>query len=202
MVADFEKQSYWHDRFAHESSFDWLVPSSTFLDVMEPHIAHLPRSAAILNVGSGTSDLHNGLRARGFSNVTNLDYEPLAADRGRELEAAAFGDVKMGYVVADATRLADPAYSSEHHGQYQVILDKSTSDAIACGGEDPMLSMAEGVARCLADGGVWLCLSFSSSRFEVPGFPLDVSVVDKIPTPKLRSTDPDIFYWCYALRPR
>lgn len=201
-MADFEKQSYWRDRFTHESAFEWLVPSSTFLGVLEPYLAQLPLSAAILNVGSGTSSLQNGLRARGFSDVTNLDYEPLAVKRGRELEGAAFEDVKMTYVVADATRLADPDYAGRHHGRYQLIIDKSTADAVACAGDEALLSMADGIAQCLTEDGVWLCLSFSTERFDVPGLPLDVRVVDRIPTPKSKPTDPDIFHWCYALRRR
>ena len=200
MAAPFEKQSYWHDRFAHESSFDWLVSSATFLSLLEPYIALLPPSSRILHVGSGTSDLHNHLRARGLLTVTNLDYEPLAAERGRQLEVRHFGDARMDYVVADATQLRDPVYAEAHHGRYDLIVDKSAADAVACGGDDQLLAMAEGMGKCLAPGGVWLSLSFSAQRFEVEGMPMDVRLADKIPTRKARPTDPDICYWFYALR--
>lgn len=202
MKADFEKQSYWRDRFTRETSFEWLVPSSAFLDVLEPHLQNLPLSAAILNVGSGTSNLQNGLRARGFADITNLDYEPLAAERGRALEADAFGDTRMTFVVADATQLGGPEFAEQHHGKYRLVLDKSTADAVACAGEGALMAMTDGIARCLAEGGLWLSLSYSRHRFDVPGLPLDVSVVAKIPTPKWKPTDPDIFHWCYALRPK
>ena len=80
MPSDFEKQSYWHARFSHEESFEWLVPSATFTALIEPHLAAAGAAAAarILHLGIGTSDLHIELRRRGFEGVANIDYEPLA----------------------------------------------------------------------------------------------------------------------------
>ncbi|CAG9946773.1 unnamed protein product [Clonostachys rosea f. rosea IK726] len=163
MATDYEKQSYWHDRFASETSFEWLVTS-------KHHILHL---------GSGTSDLHNHFRSRGLLNVTNLDFEPLAAERGRDLEQNAFGDVRMNYVVADATRLVDEPIMIGSHGgaagkeeqivtpaKFDLVVDKSTADAVA------FLEL-----------------------------PFHVEVMAKVPTRKVKPTDPDIYHWCFILRP-
>lgn len=202
MVAavDFDKQSYWHARFAKESSFEWLTSSDIFMSLLEPHITHIKPSSPVLNIGSGTSDLHNHLRARGITNVTNLDYEPLAAQRGAQLEEQAFGEARMAYVVADATKLRDPSVR-EHHGRYHLVVDKGTSDAIACGGDEAILAMARGIRQCLAQGGVWVALSYSTHRFDVHDLPFNVTVIAKVPTSKLRPTDPDIYHWCYLLSP-
>lgn len=199
MAADFEQQSYWHYRFRSETAFEWLLSSVDFLQLIDrPFLAALPRSAPILHVGAGTSDLHNHLRRRGFLDVTNVDYEPLAADRGRELERRAFGDVRMQYTVADATR--DLAGAGA--GSFRLVLDKSTSDAVACGGDEALRRMCDSVRGCIAPDGAWIALSFSADRFRLSGLPFDVEVLAKVPTPKARETDPDVFYWCYCLRPR
>lgn len=213
MAADFEKQSYWHERFSSESSFEWLLSSSDFLSLIDPLLANLDRSSEILHLGSGTSDLHNHLRRRGFRNVTNVDYEPLAAARGQELEKRAFGDVRCRYAVADATRLPEDLAAASYDGEeedkdgeaspeFQLAIDKSTCDAISCGGEDALRKMCDSVYQCIRPDGAWIALSFSAERFQLSDLPFDVDVLAKIPTPKARETDPDIFYWCYCMRPR
>ncbi|KAJ0159377.1 Methyltransferase-like protein 13 [Colletotrichum tanaceti] len=206
MPTDFDKQSYWGERFASETSFEWLTPSATFLSIADPYLADLDGSARILQLGFGTSDLQNHLRARGFADVTNVDFEPLAVDRGRALEKRAFGDVAMRYLVADATRLRllPPSPDGQHDelDKFDVVVDKSTVDAVSCGGADAFLRMADGVRRHLKDGGFWISLSYSSCRFDLEGLPFDVEVVAKIPTPKLKPHDPDVYHWCYLLRPK
>lgn len=199
MPADFDKQSYWHQRFSKEAAFEWLLPSARFMEIMEPHLAKLSPSARILQIGFGTSDLQNHFRARGFLNITNVDYEPLAVERGHELERQAFGDIKMRYAVQDATQL-------NLHERFDLIIDKSTVDAVSCGGETQVLRMAEGIKRCLANDddndAVWISLSYSSSRFEVENLPFEVEVMAQVPTPKLHPNDPDVYHWCYLLRPK
>ncbi|KAK0734651.1 kinase domain-containing protein [Lasiosphaeria miniovina] len=203
MPLDFEKQSYWHARFAHEENFEWLVPSATFTALIEPHLTAAGAAARILHLGIGTSDLHIDLRRRGFERVANVDYEPLALERGRQLEEQVFGDVRMGYLAADVIDSA-----GEGKKYYDLAIDKCTADAVACGRNDAVLAMAENVRQCLSDSGVWISLSYSASRYDLDGgdfeggLPFEVEVVGKIPTPKQRVTDPDVFYWCYLLRPK
>ena len=194
MPADFDKQQYWHERFTTETSFEWLTPSTTFVSLLEPYLNGLAKSAQILHLGFGTSDLQTHLRSRGFLNVTNVDYEPLAIERGREAEQRAFGDVRMTYMVADVTQLSLPR-------QFDLVIDKSTVDAVSCAGGEALLRMARGVHRCLAHGGIWISLSYSTSRFAVDGLPFNVEVIEKIPTPKIKPSDPDVFHCCYLLRP-
>ncbi|KAJ3464310.1 hypothetical protein MRS44_009096 [Fusarium solani] len=151
MPADFDKQSYWHKRFASEKAFEWLVKSADFMPLVEPVLERLePATARILHIGFGTSDLQNHFRARGFRNLLNVDYEPLAIDRGRELETQAFGDVQMRYEVQDATQL-------DLKEKFDLIVDKSTVDAISCAGETPYV--------------VWPPASGIVSPMAVYGFP-------------------------------
>lgn len=196
MPADFDKQEYWHQRFVKETSFEWLVPSHVFMSIVEPYIQHLQASSRVLQIGSGTSDLQNHLRARGFQDVLNIDYEPLAIERGIQLEKQAFGNVRMKYAVADATRLCFGDCT------FNLIVDKSTVDAVSCGGDEAVLRMAERVRRYLAPGGFWISLSYSSSRFDMDGLPFDLEVIARIPTPKENEMDPDVFHHCYLLKPK
>lgn len=193
MPAGFDKQEYWHHRFTTETSFEWLVTSEVFMTILEPYLDKLRMSSKILQIGFGTSDLHNHLRARGFQHVLNIDYEPLAVQRGQALEREVFGDVQMRYAVADATQL-DLADS------FDLVVDKSTVDAVSCGGEQAFLRMVRGIRKCISPSGFWISLSYSSSRFDVENLPFTVETVARIPTPKLKSTDPDIFHHCYLMR--
>ncbi|KAK0624546.1 S-adenosyl-L-methionine-dependent methyltransferase [Bombardia bombarda] len=195
MPPDFEKQGYWHARFEMEKSFEWLVPSHVFMAILDPYLQKQARSARLLHLGFGTSNLQTHLRSAGFENVTNVDYEPLAIEHGRQHEEDAFGDVRMRYLVADATQLDLP-------DRYDVVIDKCAADAISCSGDEAVLAIAAAIDKCLADGGIWISLSYSAVRYQLKDLACDVEVVDKIPTPKQRENDPEIYYYCYLLRPR
>lgn len=99
-AAHYDEQQYWQNRFSTETQFEWLAPSVAFMEILEPHLQRLTPSSRILHLGFGTSDLQNHLRARGFLDVTNVDYEPLAIERGMQHEQAAFGDIVMKYAGA------------------------------------------------------------------------------------------------------
>jgi EEF1A lysine methyltransferase 4 len=65
-----------------------------------------------------------------------------------------------------------------------LVIDNSTADAVACGGEAALLAMEEGVERRLSEHGLWISLSYSAFRFEAPTLPLEVTVFRKVLTPK------------------
>jgi hypothetical protein len=138
-----------------------------------------------------------------------VDYEPLALKRGQELEKRAFGDVQMRYAVADVTDmprveelLGEEGVGEGREGGFDVVLDKSTVDAVSCGGEEKVLAMAEGLRRCLKREGIWISLSYSQWRFDIEGLGFDVQVLERIQVPKTKETEPDLWYWCYLLRSR
>lgn len=144
MPADFDQQAYWHNRFSTGSSFEWLLDSNGFIAIIKPLLSNLDRtSTRILNIGCGTSELHNHFRRLGFLNVTNVGYEPLALERGQQLERQAFGDVRMKYAVADATKClihipssSQDSSSGTNDRKFNLVVDKSTVDAVSCGGEE------------------------------------------------------------------
>lgn len=189
MPPSYDSPLYWRTRFQTETSFEWLIPSSTFLSILRPHIPS--PNTPIFHLGSGTSDLHIHLYEAGCTSITNLDYEPLALERGKALEQAAFGEIRMSYVEGDVTDM-------NLGRKFGVVIDKSTADAVACGDEG-VRKMAACVRRHLEEGGVWVSVSFSEWRFDrVEGF--EVEVIEKVPTKKERETDPDIYMYCFLLR--
>ncbi|KAK4160223.1 hypothetical protein QBC43DRAFT_304025 [Cladorrhinum sp. PSN259] len=206
MPVDFDNPLYWRKRFRTETSFEWLTPSSTFINIITPYLDRLnPQTAEILHLGSGTSDLHNHLRKKGFLNVTNIDYEPLALERGQQLERKAFGDVQTKYLVADVTKLE--LAESDNKNKRQLVIDKSTSDAVSCSGDEAVVAMAEGIYKYLNHkDGIWLSMSYSDARFTIPRIRdlFEVEVVGKVLAggKKRLESDPDIWHWCYLLRPR
>lgn len=216
MPTDFDKQSYWDNRFTTETSFEWLIPSPIFMSLLEPYLLKLDlTSFKILHIGFGTSDLQIHLRRAlaltNPSNIVNIDFSPLAIEHGRALEKRAFGDVLMGYEVMDATKLGEDNNTLLNHddeegkgGRFDLVIDKSTVDAISCGGDEGLIKMVEGVRTVLKRRGIWISLSYSERRFELDrvGGLFDVEVLERIPTVKRRETDPDVYYWCYLLRPK
>lgn len=195
MPPAFDKREYWEQRFSSETSFEWLMTSESFVTVLEPYLANLAPDTPILHLGFGTSDLQVHLRKRGFTSITNIDFEPLAVERGQDLERAAFGNVQMTYLVADCTQL-------HLDRRYDLILDKSTVDAVACGVDAAFPAMMDSVARHLTEDGIWISISYSAYRYDSPSLPLAVEVIAQIPVKKQKPTDPDVFTYCYLLRRR
>ncbi|KAK4176340.1 hypothetical protein QBC36DRAFT_9874 [Triangularia setosa] len=207
MPADFEKVEYWHKRFATEQSFEWLTSSSAFFAILEPLLTPMSPGSAILHLGSGTSDLHVYFRRHCPQlQITNMDYEPLALERGKEMEKKEFGNVEMGYQVQDVTTPFELA--PEQRRKVRMVIDKSTVDAVSCGGDENVIKMAEAIYDVLdKEEGVWVSLSFSDSRFEMDSKRVqelfELSVLTKVATgPKRLESDPDIWHWCWLLRPK
>lgn len=194
-MTDFHEKAYWKSRFDGETAFEWLVPSGDFFDQVIRH--QIGPQTRVLHLGFGTSDLQNHIRSAGCEDVLNIDFEPTAITRGQDLEMRQFGDVRMSYAVADATDL--PA---EFDGQFDLVVDKSTADAVSCGGDAALLAMAASVRRALTPTGRWLCCSYSATRFDgLPDLAFDVRLVHRFHLPKARPTDPDLFHACYLLVP-
>ncbi len=57
--------------------------------------------------------------------MTNIDFEPLAIQKSQAMEHLAFGDIRNQYRVANILDL-------DLDSKFDLVLDKSTADAIAC----------------------------------------------------------------------
>jgi len=176
----------------------------------------------VLHIGAGTSSLSDRVREAyrdAFGDdvdegvIVNVDFSETAVQKGVETEMARRregGGHGMRWVRADVLRwddLAPLAKSSREGpseksdgatgGPFELVLDKSTSDAISCGehvvfsssadaGCHPVLRrrlatsspalhihpvdlLALHLAALVRPGGLWMTLSFSSNRFPFLG---------------------------------
>lgn len=96
------KKEHWEKVYAtkqpSEVSWTQSVPT-TSLDFV--HSFHLPKSARIIDIGGGDSQLVDFLLAEGFENITVLDISEQALERAKQRlgEAAK----KVNWIVADVT---------------------------------------------------------------------------------------------------
>ncbi|KAK5192238.1 hypothetical protein LTR92_008185 [Exophiala xenobiotica] len=203
--TDFSSQSYWENRFtATQTPFEWLLPlddtTRIVAKLINDHSANRagvsdppPHGPYILHIGCGTSELSICLRDWVCcpSHVHNVDYSEEAVKIGRRREEALFASRdadqrRMRWSTADLLSLPDVhSLTGEDGTLFDFVLDKSTSDAIACGdniavpstwaggGDDgpspvslpPVEVLALHLAAITAAGGRWIAISYSGDRF-------------------------------------
>jgi hypothetical protein len=209
----FGSQAYWNDRFASNTDpFEWLEAPNA----LDPHIADslkatLTPKPELLHIGCGTSLLSYHLRSHVDNpiQIHNLDYSDVAIEVGKIREQEIYQDPKANVACMrwDAADLLD--YQSLmracKRATYSVIVDKSTSDSIACADDvlvplpyplavrsydpldldsakppervHPLVVMTVNLALVTKPGARWIALSYSNDRF----YFLDSSAMDVIP---------------------
>lgn len=150
IVSDFSSPEYWSNRFMNEKSFEWLANSPALgpiiLELIKDLIQTRDAPLNILHFGCGTSslgpDLVRLLREQEISaRVVDADYVAefippnprISADNKRN------GVPLINLDVLDSDQLA----ATVPDGGWDLLLDKSTADAISCGPSMPWRS-AEG----------------------------------------------------------
>ncbi|KAH7414087.1 hypothetical protein DE146DRAFT_16733 [Phaeosphaeria sp. MPI-PUGE-AT-0046c] len=209
MPPPYGSQEYWNQRFTSETKpFEWLgaphVLGPFLLDAIqsgedaEPHLLH---------IGCGTSMLSQHLKTlvKEPGQIHNLDYSQIAVDvsRKREKELCNDNKSKDGPTtndVAEPFMHWDAVDMLDHKsflpvckpGSYSIIVDKSTSDSIACSDDvkislpylidipdqpldlsireppepiHPLHVLAVHLALVTKPGARWIALSYSSDRF-------------------------------------
>jgi hypothetical protein len=212
----FGSQAYWNERFAKNTDpFEWLEAPNA----LDPYIVNtldaVPTGKPeLLHIGCGTSLLSYHLRSHVDEpiQIHNLDYSDVAIEVGKIREQEIYQDQSKNKGNAacmrwDAVDLLD--YKSLMRAckrtTYSVIVDKSTSDSIACADDvlvplpyplavrsyepldmepaktsnlvHPLVVMAVNLALVAKPGARWLALSYSRDRF----YFLDSSATDVIP---------------------
>jgi EEF1A lysine methyltransferase 4 len=135
------EQSYWEERFtANPTPFEWLEAPT----VLDPYLASALKEtgdsdAQLLHIGCGTSHLSHHLRSHVEDprRIHNVDYSNAAVAIGRAREAQLFARQQTNETSTmrwSATNLLDHAslLSACQPTSYSVIVDKSTSDSVAC----------------------------------------------------------------------
>lgn len=206
MPPSYGSREYWEQRFTAESEpFEWLeaphVLDSFFLEALKGNDNPSPK---VLHIGCGTSRLSYHLRTivQDPSQIHNIDYSQIAIKLGREREQELYGDHSItagsnrkSMMQWDAVDLLDHAsvLSACEPRDYSIIVDKSTSDSIACSDDvhvklpymvntipdspinpefreppdpiHPLHIMAIHLALVTKPGTRWISLSYSDDRF-------------------------------------
>ena len=182
-MPSFASQEYWENRFTKDSTpFDWLIPANSLRKVIKDCTdeTKLPR-ANILNIGCGTADSQI-LRqlVNDPQQVHNVDYSQSAVDSAAAREKAQSNDETltgkhdsiqgtvperqqlMRWSCLDLLSLHSTLALLEGQAGdgdlYDLVVDKSTSDSIACGADVsinlPYLLSINGWTRGILQSGI------------------------------------------------
>ncbi|WOO77785.1 EEF1A lysine methyltransferase 4 [Vanrija pseudolonga] len=176
MTVDYSSKVYWEDRLSRESAadgFEWLVPSDVLIPVVHAALpdARGTRPLNLLHFGCGTSSLGIDVQHHlgGGVRVVDSDYASSAL-RDTQLDQVPLMEMDMLSLPSLLKHMPPDGWD--------VLLDKSTADAISCGPAIPATDTAldrrvdaiehlcHNAARVTRVGGRWICASYSSSRFD------------------------------------
>ncbi|KAF2189450.1 hypothetical protein K469DRAFT_625080 [Zopfia rhizophila CBS 207.26] len=225
MPPSFGSPQYWNNRFtSNPNPFEWLEPPNALdFHLVSALNESQDQNPQILHIGCGTSLLSFHLRAHvnHSKQIHNVDYSDVAIEIGKKRELEIFGpdhilqyqeNKHMRWSVVDLL-----SHTSLHFvckpSSYSIIVDKSTSDSIACADDvyvtlpyplstssphapfmsalsqssepiHPLHILAIHLAFLTKPGGRWISLSYSQDRFPFLHLP---------PIPSL--PDPGKLWW-------
>ncbi|KIS70762.1 uncharacterized protein UMAG_01916 [Mycosarcoma maydis] len=216
----YHTSTYWDHRFSTDPrerhGFEWLSSSTWLLSLLTvsptPLLLRDP-PIRILHIGAGTSRLSLDILAYWrdhfpdewkdrASNILNVDFSPNSIDFQKRAEMQWLQEVgetrsecMMKYLVLDLLDWQQVDNLFKEGRQFDVVLDKSTTDSISTGDDTLFSSISKGLhhralsqlaeqhsqvkhgvatiqvlgihlASLVKLGGVWLCHSYSSDRWE------------------------------------
>ena len=178
-VSDFSSAEYWASRFTTETSFEWLLPSSQIIAfVIENIQPDLESRKAIkcLHIGCGTSDLGKELedalkeKLRSIVSDVEVDVQVIDSDYVAEsIQPSPNASLESRQILPlDCLNLSDLMHKSPEQG-WDLIIDKSTADAISCGPIidciEPLQILLRNLAKVTKKGTRWISISYSATRF-------------------------------------
>lgn len=193
----FAQPDYWDERFTkNPSAFEWLLPANCLDGPITEALSHAssPRPR-LLHIGCGTSALSLHLRSHVEDprQIHNTDFSRVAVELGARWERDVFDEGctdRMQWSTLDLLSLPSIRTLAEEKGCYDIVVDKSTCDAISCGDDvpvplphplqpspppssspsstakiHPLHILALHLAALVPPGGRWIALSYSGQRF-------------------------------------
>lgn len=152
-MPNYGDKDYWDKRYLKQDkkTFDWLEDFSSLRPLIEKFVK---KNNQILMLGCGNSKLSEDMYDFGYHNILNIDISTVVIDQMKERnqEQRPF----MTWKVMDALDM------KVKPGSIDVVIDKSTIDAILCGEMsfyNTAIMMKE-IQRVLKVGGVYLAVSY------------------------------------------
>ncbi len=153
-MPNYGDPKYWDERYRqqHDTTYDWLENYETLKPLLDNIIS---RDQSILNIGCGNAIVTEDMYDDGYLNIVNTDISPIVIDNMKQRNICR---PTMKWDVDDVLGMQ---YNNE---SFDVVIDKSTLDAILCGKQSFMnaaIMLAE-VQRVLKTGGIYLIISYGS----------------------------------------
>lgn len=159
-MPNYGEIKYWNKRYLKQSNmtFDWLEDFNSLRPLLTKYISTEDR---ILMLGCGNSKLSEDMYDQGYKNIVNIDISGVVIDfmKKRTKETRPL----MIWKEMDALDLQFLEDS------FDVVLDKSTLDAILCGEMSFINSaiMLKEVQRVLKIDGLYLAISYGAPESRI-----------------------------------
>lgn len=147
---------YWEDHYRQEEgkTFDWLEEYEELKAVLQPLLPS--PDAAILVLGCGNANFSSALYDDGNRYVVNIDISAVVIE---QMKKRHISRPEMVFSVMDVRKLEFPANS------FDLVVDKSTLDALLCSENNAFLSVAQmtrEVQRVLKPAGHYVSISYGN----------------------------------------
>ena len=160
-MQNYGKKVYW-DKFyqSSEQPFEWLKGWAELKGIIGTLIKKTDR---ILNIGCGNACLTEDMYDNGYHNIVNMDISPIVIEQMKVKNAHR---TNMIYEVGDIMAMKYKTH------EFDVIIDKSTLDAITCS-SNPQINIARTlfeIQRVLKTCGFCIIISFGAPDIRMPHF--------------------------------
>ncbi|KAL3458300.1 hypothetical protein BJX64DRAFT_279988 [Aspergillus heterothallicus] len=157
-APDYDDPSFWDAKFATGQDIgEWLnsgeILLNTAVSFLQRSVTTAQKRPRVLHLGPGMSKLgtkvRNAFLGRGWmgNGIVNVDFSSEAVRLGQEIESDQDPSQAMHWQRADLRSWNDVSHLLAF-APFDVILDKSTSDAIATGSPVKLTPWASGSAIC------------------------------------------------------
>ena len=152
-MPNYGDKKYWVERYDEQNgtTFDWLEDYESIKPILEN--LKIKKESRILNVGCGNSEFSEKMYDEGYTHNYNIDICKNVIDFMAKRNEGKKG---LHFNVMDVCEMA---YKDE---TFDLIIDKSTIDALLCGDHSYMIvaKMLKEISRVLKTGGYYIIISY------------------------------------------
>ena len=152
-MPNYGDPNYWINRYEEQkgTTFDWLEDYDTIKPIIQE--LGIKKEGKVLNIGCGNSEFSEKMWEEGYINNYNIDICQNVIDFMKERNKNKKG------LIFEVMDVKEMKYEDE---TFDLIIDKSTIDALLCGDHSFMnvATMTKEVSRVLKTGGIYFVISY------------------------------------------